>query len=262
MVVVAPGRFRMGDASGGGGADEKPVHPVEMAYRFAVGRYEVTRGEFAAFVEESGYKAGGGCWYFSGQMWVVGGSRSWRDPGFRQSDRDPVACVSWHNAKAYLRWLGAKAGAQYRLPSEAEWEYVARAGSTGRFPFGGAGEGLCAYGNGADRDTSFEWRDRSCADGFGARTAPVGSFEPNQFGLHDTIGNLWEWVEDCWHEGYKGAPGDGGAWTASGACGQRIVRGGSWYNEPRLMRPAFRNRIAVANRYTNLGFRPVRALDR
>jgi len=258
MVVVPADEFRMGDLNGGGAKDEKPVHKVTIPRAFAVGRYEVTRGEFAAFVNESGYSAGGGCYTYTGSKWEKSGSKNWRSPGFRQTDRDPVVCVNWGDAKAYVGWLSRKAGKDYRLPSEAEWEYMARAGSTAKYGFGDAESSLCAYGNAADRDTSFSWKNKSCSDGYGERTAPAGSFKPNAFGVYDTIGNVWEWVEDCWHGSYQGAPSDGSAWTTGGQCGRRVLRGGSWINYPRNARTAIRLWSSTVNRFDFIGFRVAR----
>ena len=242
MVVIPPGRFRMGDLSGGSSDDEKPVHAVNIGYRFAVGKFEVTRGEFAAFVKDTGYRAGGGCWYYTGSNWVESGSKSWRSPGFSQSDRDPVVCVSWDDAKAYLRWIGRKAGVAYRLLSEAEWEYAARARTRTAYNTGSSiSKGQAKYGS---------------KDG----TVRVGSYSPNAFGLYDVHGNVWEWTEDCWHNSYHGAPGDGGAWTTGGECGERVLRGGSWYIIPTVLRSANRFRYSSAGRLYSLGFRVARTL--
>ena len=156
--------------------------------------------------------------------------------------------VSWHDAKAYVEWLSRKTGKRYRLLSEGEWEYVARAGT----------------------ETAFWWGDemgsgRANCDGCGSRwdgrqTAPAGSFRANGFGLHDVHGNVWEWVEDCWHGDYGGAPTDGSAWTSGGVCGKRVLRGGSWFNKPRNLRSANRNWYSAGFRISYLGFRIARTL--
>ena len=262
MVVIPAGSFRMGDLNGGGDSDEKPVHTVTIPRPFAVGRYEVTRGEFGAFVNETGYNAGSGCYSYTGSKWGKSASKSWRSPGFSQTDRDPVVCMNWDDAKAYAGWLSRKAGKDYRLPSAAEWEYMARAGGTAKYGFGDAESSLCAYGNAADRDSSFSWKNKTCSDGYGQRTAPAGSFKPNGFGIYDTIGNVWEWVEDCWHGSYSGAPTNGGAWTTGGECGQRVLRGGSWYGKPRVVRPANRGGDSSDGRGVSYGFRVARTLSR
>ena len=261
MVVVPPGSFRMGDLGGGGFSVENPDHTVDIAYTFAVGKYEVTRGEFTAFVRESGHTTDGACNHYTGSEWKKSASVTWRDPGYRQTDRHPVVCVEWTDAKAFAAWLSRKTGRTYRLLSEAEWEYVARAGSTSKYPFGNAEEALCAHGNGADESTGFPWRNTACSDGYSRQTAPVGSFEPTAFGVHDTLGNVWEWVEDCWHARYDGAPTMGEAWTGGGDCSRRVLRGGSWTNAPGVLRSANRGKLLTDDRYFMLGFRVVRELD-
>ena len=230
MVVVPAGRFRMGDLSGAGDNDERPVHDVTIASPFAVGKYEVTFAEWDACV------AGSGCTHRSDD-------KGWGRGGLR-----PVINVSWDDAQEYMRWLSRKTGKAYRLLSEAEWEYVARAGSTTKYPWGD------------DVGTN-----KANCDGCGSRwdnkrTAPVGSFEPNAFGLFDTAGNVWEWVEDCWNKNYNGAPANGSAWT-SGNCDEHVLRGGSWYFDPRNLRSAVRFRIGTGVRDGNFGFRVARTLD-
>jgi formylglycine-generating enzyme required for sulfatase activity len=241
MVVIPPGRFRMGDLSGGGADFEKPAHAVTIGYEFAVGKYEVTRGEFAAFVKETGYDVGGGCWYYNGKKWKRSGAKNWRSPGIGQSDLDPAVCVSWDDAKAYLQWLGGKAGVDYRLLSEAEWEYVARAGTTSAYNFGASiSKGQAKYGS---------------LDG----TVGVGSYKPNTFGLYDLHGNAWEWTEDCWSDNYSAVPADGSAWLREN-CRFRVLRGGSWITQPKSLRSAFRDRNTADDRINNYGFRVARML--
>ena len=195
---------------------------------FAVGKYEVTFAEWDACV------AGGGCEGFR------------PDDVWGRGDR-PVINVSWDDGQAYVRWLSREAGEQYRLLSEPEWEYAARAGS----------QTLYAWGDEIGRD-------RANCDGCGSRwedesTAPVGSFAPNAFGLHDMHGNVWEWVEDCVNNSYAGAPSDGTAWV-SGNCEYRVLRGGSWGSDPRILRSAYRGWNSTGNRYNYLGFRVARTL--
>ena len=229
MVVVPAGRFRMGDLAGDGKDRERPVHDVKIAEPFAVGKYEVTFAEWDACV------AGGGC------------THQPNDRGWGRGTR-PVINVSWDDAQEYVRWLSRETGRTYRLLSEAEWEYVARAGSTTKYPWGddiGTNKANCD-GCGS------RWDDK--------RTAPVGSFEPNAFGLFDTAGNVWEWVEDCWNENYNGAPGDGSAWTSRN-CNRPVLRGGSWGDYPWGIRSANRNRNDAGIRDNYLGFRVARTLD-
>ena len=235
MVVVPAGRFRMGDLSGGGRSDERPVHQVTIDYPFAVGKYEVTFAEWDACV------AAGGCTHRPD------------DEGDGRGTR-PVLNVSWNDAQEYLTWLSRETGQSYRLLSEAEWEYVARARTTTKY----------WWGNKADHAHANYGKDECCeGEVAGADrwkyTAPVGSFEPNAFGLFDTAGNVWEWVADCRNDSYAGAPADGSAWT-SGNCDMRVVRGGSWGFDPRHLRIAGRNWSDPGDRYAETGFRVARTL--
>jgi len=228
MVVIPTGSYQMGDLSGEGDSDERPVHRVTIEYPFAVGKYEVTFAEWDACV------AAGGCSYRPG------------DGGWGRGTR-PVIDVSWEDAQEYVTWLSGETGKPYRLLSEAEWEYVARAGTTTRYWWGNK-----IGTNNANCDgCGSQWDDKS--------TAPVGSFAANAFGVFDTAGNVWEWVEDCWHDDYEGAPADGSAWT-SGDCTQRVLGGGSWYVFLRYVRPAGRVRSYPGDRYGNYGFRIARTL--
>ena len=206
MVVVPAGSFMMGSPSSEEGryGNEGPVHRVTIPAPFAVGKYEVTFSEWDACV------SAGGCGGYRPNDW--GWSRG----------RRPAINVSWNDARAYVRWLSEKTGKEYRLLSESEWEYAARAGTTTRYWWGNA-----------------IGRNRANCDGCGSRwdneqTAPVGSFAANGFGLHDMHGNVWEWVGDCWNDSYAGAPSDGRAWESRN-CGRRVLRGGSWYNDPRYL---------------------------
>lgn len=241
MVVVPAGRFRMGDLYGEGDSDEKPVHEVTIEYPFAVGRYEVTFAEWDACV------AGGGCTHRPG------------DKGWGRENR-PVIYVSWDDAQEYVAWLSRETGKPYRLLSEAEWEYMARAGTRTIYWWGGD-----SWLDDDPHDYANYGRDK-CCEGLAAgadrwvNTSPVGSFEANVFGLFDTAGNVWEWVEDCWNKSYEGATGDGSAWTR-GNCDRRVLRGGSWFNTPWDIRSANRNRFDTGNRYSNVGFRVARTLD-
>ena len=267
MVSLPPGAFVMGPAP----AEEDeakvlegfrvgPTHRVVIGYSFAIGRYEVTRGEFAAFVAATGRQVSDGCRGFRSQESVeeIPG-RSWRNPGFTQTDRDPVVCVSWREAKAYAAWLAQVTGKGYRLPSEAEWEYAARAGSQASRYWGDQAEGACRHGNFADLTAAatFAWDDNEpifrCRDGF-AYTAPVGSFQSNTFGLHDMLGNAAEWTEDCHNPRYDGAPADGRPWLA-GSCDQRVQRGGSWFTLAQMARAASRSFVSVDEHQPDAGFR-------
>jgi formylglycine-generating enzyme required for sulfatase activity len=264
MVVIPPGRFAMGspDSEAGRYADEGPVHWVAIPRVFGVGRYELTKAQFARFVQERGYSASDGCHVWSGSKFVQDASKDWRNPGFPQTGNDPVVCVNWNDAKAYAQWLTQKSGKRYRLPTEAEWEYAARAGRQESRPWGDNPNEACRYANVADASTKTGvpgaegWIIHDCSDGR-AYTAPVGSYRPNAFGLYDMIGNAWEWTEDCWNDKYVGAPSDGSA-RASGNCGLRVLRGGSWHNDPDIARSAFRGRSDASFRSDHHGFRVAR----
>ena len=231
VVVVPSGTFRMGalESESGSEPDERPVHEVTIAAPFAVGVYEVT------FAEWDACAAAGDC-----------GGRQPSDAGWGRGQR-PVVNVSWDDVQGYVQWLSGRTKKGYRLPSESEWEYVARAGT----------------------DAQYGWDDviganRANCDGCGSqwdngRTAPAGSFRANAWGLYDMHGNVWEWVEDCWNGGYEGSPVDGSAWLG-GDCAQRVLRGGSWNNGPLLLRAANRYRQATGNYGSHVGFRVVRTL--
>jgi formylglycine-generating enzyme required for sulfatase activity len=224
-------------------------------------------GEFRAFVDATGYRTeaeqGQGCRVWDGAKWAYDAKRSWRAPGFPQGDDHPVVCVSWNDAREYLKWLSEKANQSYRLPSEAEWEYAARAGTTTARFWGERSDQACAFANVADKSLKskypdFPWPIHECDDRH-VYTAPGGTFKANAFGLLDMLGNAWEWTEDCYNDSYKGAPSDGSAWT-DGDCGGRVLRGGSWSDEPAFVRSAVRNWVVAVDRSNDLGFRPARTL--
>ena len=262
MVAIPGGTFRMGDMSGEGVDAERPVHSVTVP-AFKLGKYEVTVGQFRRFVEATGHRTdaernadgNAGCYSnTSGDEWDWVSGRSWRNPGFSVGDDHPAVCVSWNDAQAFIEWLAAQTGKAFRLPTEAEWEYAARAGSTTKYHFGNSESQLCRYGNHADSSTDFSWRNESCSDGVGKRTAEVGRYQPNSYGLYDMHGNVWEWAQDCWNDSYAGAPTDGRAWEL-GDCSLRVGRGGSWDASPRSLRSASRGRAPRSARYNRLGFR-------
>ena len=269
MVVVPEGSFIMGSRAGekGRSDNEGPQHAVKVARPFAVGKSHVTVDQFTAFIAETGYDAGAKCYVFEGasKMEEKPG-RSWRNPGYAQTGAHPAVCLSWSDAKAYVAWLSRKTGKSYRLLTEAEWEYAARAGSTTRYSFGDDEKELCRYGNGADQTAKStipeakNWTIAPCSDGY-AYTAPSGSFLPNAFVLHDMHGNAYQWLEDCWNANYTGAPRDGSART-SNDCNVRVVRGGAWWVPPSGLRSARRDWTRADNRHAYVGFRLGRTLDR
>lgn len=267
MVVLPPGQLRMGSYENEAGRkpSEGPLREVTFRRAFAVGKYEVTRGEFAAFVKATGHDTGTSCFLFKDSDWKHVEWTGWRDPGFEQGDDHPVTCVNWEDAEAYAAWLVKKTGKPYRLLSEAEWEYAARAEtSPGRYPpfhFGADANDICAYANIVDRSTGARWAFQGCSDGVGFGTAQSGRYRPNAFGLHDLYGNVTEYVADCSHDDYSGAPVDGSAWLKEN-CGGRVARGGAWGDLPEGARSATRHTMrSPALRSQSFGFRVARTLD-
>lgn len=260
MTVIPAGSFMMGTDEAFAQADripqqfrawERPVHEVTIARPFAVGTTEVTRGQYRAFVEDSGYDAGGDCrvWNFEKGAWDVRADKNWADAGYPQTDDHPVVCIDWAGAKAYVDWLAKKTGKPYRLLSEAEFEYAALGGQT--FPrfWGASLRTACDYANIQDLTAQkafmgaggndVPWDNFQCEDGY-LFSAPVKSFRPNGYGLYDIIGNAVEWLADCEHESFDGAPIDGSAWM-TGPCTAHLERGGSWIAPPWVARASRRH---------------------
>jgi formylglycine-generating enzyme required for sulfatase activity len=217
MVALPAGSFQMGSQVD---PSERPLHHVELA-AFAIGKFEVTQGEWTAC------SAAGGCTY------KLAGAGS---------DRLPMMNVSWDDATQYAAWLRSVTHKPYRLPSEAEWEYAARAGTTTFYPWGremGAAKANC----------------NGCGGSYDPRLpAAIGSYPPNPWGLHDMLGGVAEWVADCWHKTYDGAPANGMSWEGR-SCGQRVLRGGSWKNPPANLTVSARNFYDLSVRYVANGFR-------
>jgi formylglycine-generating enzyme required for sulfatase activity len=264
MVVLPAGRYVMGttgqDPDRWDDVRESPAHEVTLRHAFAMARHEVTRVEFARFSAETGHVSSG-CNAWSGEVWVHYTARSWLDPGFQQGWEHPVVCVSWDDAKAFAAWMSGRTGASYRLPSEAEWEYAARAGTASSRFWGNQVEPGCDYANIGDRAMNRALpmgAVAACDDGH-VYTAPVATYRPNGFGLYDMLGNAWEWTEDCWHPGYQGAPADGSA-RLEGDCSVRVSRGASWSSHYRNVRSANRGSYRAAGRWDHTGFRVVRDL--
>ena len=183
-------------------------------------------------------------------------SKNWENPGYPQTDEHPVVCVSYEDGQHYVEWLSKETQQTYRLMSESEWEYAARAGATTSRYWGNGEQEACRHANVTDRTLKqkYNWLFTfNCNDGY-AETAPVGTFKANGFGLQDMLGNVWEWVEDCYNKTYDGAPRDGSAWVA-GNCPGRVIRGGGWSSRPQSVRSAIRYRYTPGDRNNNLGFR-------
>jgi len=276
MVAVPAGSFSMGSdhieaMRGNEMRPEGPVRQVTIAKSFAAGKYEVTNKEFGAFVADSGYKPADACQVWGGVDVVKG--KTWRDPDYGRAPRDnePVVCASWIDSKAYAAWLSKTTGKNYRLLTEAEWEYAAKAGSTTVWPWGTDAQKICEYANAFDKIGRADPRQTNdggvagaeqaeCSDGY-AIVAPVGQFKPNAFGLYDMIGNVWEWTEDCSAPGmYPAGPLDGSAVQAIGACEKRAVRSASWRTRLSRHRPSFRGRDPEPTASNIFGFRVGRDL--
>jgi formylglycine-generating enzyme required for sulfatase activity len=245
MVALPAGQFLMGSLEGDKDAEtyEKPERRVRINHRVAVGRYPLTVVEYEQFVEATDRTREGGLHCWTGSEWTVDDWKSWQNPGFQQTGRHPVTGVSWHDARAYVEWLRQETGKPYRLVREAEWEYACRAGTTTRYSCGDVI---------TERDANFDLKV--------GRTTEVGLYPPNAWGLCDMHGNVWEWVEDVWHENYEGAPDDGRAWTKDGDSRVRVLRGGCWDNGPGDVRSAVRIRGDTGCRGNSFGFRVARAL--
>ena len=260
-----PVSFTMGckqgrdDVEGGCDGNEKPEHKVTLTQPYKLAKTEVTVAQFRAFVEAKGYKTTaekqGSCWSLDAKGdWDEVKGNSWRKLGFKQGDDHPVACVSWEDANAYVAWLSKETEKSYRLPTEAEWEYAARGGKEGAYPWGQKGNAGCEYANMADKKAKEKfsgWTITDCNDGY-IYTASVASFKPTSFGLHDMHGNVWEWVSDR-YGAYAAEPQQDPQGADKGTY--RVLRGGSWFDRGRLCRSAYRSHNDPALRYRNYGFR-------
>ncbi len=260
MVVLPAGQFTMGStqaqkswavahgATARAVADEAPEHRVSLR-SFALGEYAVTRVQYAAFVTETGYEIKGGCGRDASGT-TQDPELSWRDPGFPQTELDPVVCVSWRDAQAYVNWVNQKVRAagdsgSYRLPTEAEWEYAARAGSAGLF----------WWGDDLRAAPEHAWYSEN-ADG---RTRPIGSKPANGFGVFDIVGNVWQWTADCYAPSYAKAAADGRALEGDDTC-SRVDRGGGWMSPAWMLRSSTRERHPADFRNRSMGFRVARDL--
>ena len=270
MIVAPPGSVTLGSPEDepGRGADEGPQRRIRIDRDIAVSRFEVTRAEYEAFIAATEYPVRGNCITDRVQRgnWVPNADTSFRDPGYAQTGTHPVACVSWNDAQAYVAWLNRQTSGGYRLLSEVEWEYLARAGSTTAYPWGADVDSGCAHMNGSDTTLRANYpepailppgQNAACTDR-ALNTAPVGSYRANAFGLHDMIGNVSEWVEDCATDSYSSVPADGG--PAQGDCARHMVRGGSWGTYARQLRSAERFRYAPGDRDDSIGIRVAKTI--
>ena len=261
MVEIPSGSFLMGSEKSD--EYERPVHEVSIK-TFYLSEHEVTKGQFKRFIEQSDYITDAeqnrgnreGCYTHHSKQhfdWVEG--TSWKNHGFPQDLNEPVVCISWHDTQAFINWLNQKTGKSYRLPTEAEWEYAARAGTQSEYYFGDDINLLCKHANFADSSTQklLPWATTICSDGH-PRGAKVGQFPANPFGLFDMLGNAWEWTQDCWYHNYQRAPSDGSA-RSTRDCEQRVLRGGSAGSPAEMLRVANRDKNKGHYRFVDVGFR-------
>jgi len=250
LVCIPAGEFTMGSPEHEKGREpnEGPLHRVRITKPFYMGVYEVTRGQFGRFVQEAGHQTdgerSGSGWNQKDGTWESRAGVHWRNPLFEQDDEHPVVCVSWRDAKAFCEWLSKKGARTFRLPTEAEWEYVARTGGADAWCFGGTAAGTEGRANLAGPGDVYPY------------TAPVGRFAPDSWGIHDLIGNVWEWCED-WHAAdyYENSPADDPRGPAQGHL--RVIRGAAWIHPPGVPRVGVRGRFAPGLASNQIGFRLV-----
>jgi len=262
FVRVGPGRFMMGTPEQEPSRFSNEIqHEVRITTAYLLGVYEVTRGQFRVFVNDTGYKTdaekAGFALIWTGNDWQRRSGGSWRDVGFEQTDDHPVLNISWNDAVAFAAWLSRKEGRQYRLPTEAEWELAGRAGAKTAYPWGDNADDGAGFANAGDQAakrrfpnmTAFNWDDGV------VYTAPVGAFKPNAFSLYDMIGNALEWCSDYYGEYPDGVAIDPKGPASGDKIGDRILRGGSWYNRPQDIRVGFRHFHAADYQLNLTGFR-------
>jgi formylglycine-generating enzyme required for sulfatase activity len=276
MITIPAGRYLMGTAisdrlidprTGKPATNDSPQHEVRIETPFAIGKYEVTVADYRNFISETGHESVDRCMEFSKpNSFTISKNTNWDNPGFKQDENAPVGCVSFFDAQAYASWLTAQTGETYRLPSEAEWEYAARAGSTAGYHWGADETQACEYANVRSAGAftiSKRQAESDIADGFPcddgvAQSSAAGSFKPNDFGLHDMQGNNWEWVADCNHKDYDGAPTDGSNWLDEVKCQFGVIRGGSYLNRIERSSATVRAGRPQTGGAANMGFRVAR----
>ena len=258
MIALPAGTFMMGSPDDERGRERIEGSPrrIVIARRFALGRLEVTVEQFAAFVAETGVTVASACNKFDVKTarWAPA-EGSFRQPGFDVAGSHPAVCISWHEAQAYAAWLGRRTGKPYRLPSEAEWEYAARAGTTTSYSFGSDEGQLCEHARFADLGSQFPWRGGCRSEQTNYGPVHVGAFKPNAWGFFDMHGNAWEWAADCWTADPSEIPSDASAFTRAGACETGVVRGGGWAAAYQRVRSAQRMPVPTALRHYHMGLR-------
>lgn len=275
MVVIPPGTFEMGSEHiepmrGGDMRPQGPVRTVSISTPYAAGKYEVTIGEWRAFVADTNHAATD-CRAWGGEGQRMG--NTFEDPDFGRPvlNEEPMMCVYWTEAQEYVTWLSKQTGETYRLLTEAEWEWAAKGGTDTEWFWGEDDTKICEYGNvldqaAADREDLIVGSGTSmtmaaqCNDGY-VLAAPVGQYKPNPFGLYDVVGNVWEWTQDCSPIFYPDEPVDGSAFEVDGQCEKRAIRGGSWRSRVSRHKPFFRGRDPERTSYHLFGFRVARDLE-
>jgi formylglycine-generating enzyme required for sulfatase activity len=235
MVSIRAGDFKMGSLETETDSidQEYPQHKVHIS-AFEVSRLPVRRGQWRLYADDTGHGTSEGCHWFDS-------NKDWRNPGFPQDDTHPVVCVTWQETQDYIAWLNRKSGQHFRLLTEAEYEYVNRAGTQTAYFWGDSDADLEQHASRNDKGTT-----------------PAGSFPANPWGLFDTTGNVWSWTRDCWHANYNGAPTDGSAWETRCSSPSRVVRGGAWYNRDAWLRSAYRGHYLGGDGGIIIGFRLAR----
>lgn len=275
MVMVPAGTFQMGTAPGGYEAveptGEMPAVTLRVPTAFAIGAQEITRGQFAVFLERTAAKPPQACRAWVDGRWTVSAGADWQSPAQPENPEaeHPANCVSWHDAMRYAEWLTEFTGERYRLPSEAEWEYAARGGNPAPRWWGwNSFEGVsisdaCEHANVYDvsgmRALGFPWPHARCDDRQ-VEVAPVRTYDANAYGVFDVIGNVSEWTMDCFTGSYPNRPPDSRPWVWEGGCETRVVRGGSWTSRPLQARSTHRAHQAPEYRGSDTGFRVVKEL--
>lgn len=253
MTFIAKGSYNMGSYYGD--KDEKPPHKVMIRNDFEISIYEVTVGEFNKFVKETDYitdaEKTNGCKVWLNSEWVYTKGINWKTPNYQQESKHPVVCVSWQDSVEYIKWLNSKTNGNYRLPTEEEWEYVAKAGTSTRWSFGNDKKKLKKYANIADQLTNYPWKER-WSDGY-KYTAPVGSYKKNKWGIYDMYGNVWEWCDANYTENYTKQ-------SVNTDINKKVFRGASFINFPKSTRSANRFADIPSSRYNVIGFRLARTI--
>ncbi len=267
MVIIPAGTFDFGSPSSeqGRSDDEGPQVRTRLS-SFAVSRHEITLDQYRQFVEETKHPVADYCYGMNENgSWTPATTITWKSPGFDQDGDHPVVCVTWNDAMAYIDWINSKVDGQpYRLPTESEWEYTARAGTITPYWWGDEQAAFCQWTNGADsiaRERYQIWdRAGTCSDGF-LYTAPVGHYQkPNAFGVHDMVGNVWEWVADCYQAQLSNVYFSEQQLASTG-CEKRAVRGGAWDYSPLYLRTAYRGAWNPSEGFSNFGFRVARSVN-